>query len=170
MNYMNQNFKTTAMNIVVENKTHSGSGFGITDQGEAVFLSMRLMEVMEVEIGDIVTAHCIPNFEDKRDQIPWRAIRVDRQSVTQDPMTAVPVRTAADVESEVMKLLSGSDVFWTTKELRDDCGMDVDTKTIGNACLRLFNKGRIAMAAVHAAPDQDRSSWNLWAANTDAFK
>ena len=170
MNYMNQSFKTSTLNIVIENTTHSGSGFGITDQGEAVFLSMRLMEVMELEIGDLVTAHCIPNYEDKRDQIPWRAIRVDRQSVTQDPVSAVPVPTAAAVEAEVIRLLSGSDVFWTTKELTDDCDLDVDTKTTGNACLRLFNKGRIAMAAVHAAPDQDRASWNLWAASTDAFK
>lgn len=168
MNYMNQGFKTTALNIVIENTTHAGSGFGITDQGEAVFLSRRQMEVMEIEIGDLLTAHCIPNYEDKRDQIPWRAIRVDRGSVTQDPVDEPKGPTAAEIEQTIEEILDTFDDFFTTKELADNVG--TDTKSAGNACLRLFNKGKIVKSDVYAAPNQERASWNLWARNTEPFK
>jgi hypothetical protein len=42
-----------------------------------VFFNSRIVERMELEEGDEIVAHCIPNYVDKRDDIPWRCIRVD---------------------------------------------------------------------------------------------
>ena len=74
---MNRDFKTEEMGVLVEGKTYSGSAFGVNDEGEAVFFNSRLVNKMELEEGDEIVAHCIPNYIDKRDEIPWRCIRVE---------------------------------------------------------------------------------------------
>ena len=70
-------FDTTKMPAVVETNTFSGSAFAVNSQGEQIFINSRIMERMELEKGDQVTAYVLPNYEDKRDTIPWRAMRVD---------------------------------------------------------------------------------------------
>lgn len=166
-NYMNQGFKTTALQIIVENTTHAGSGFGITDAGDAVFMSRRLMEVMDLQYGDLVTAHCIPNFEDKRDMIPWRAIRVDRSSITPD-ITIERARTAAEIDEDIYQEIMENQEPWTTAELAEH--VDLDTKTVGNSCTRLFHKGKISKADVYGSSGQERPSFILWGSSLEAFK
>lgn len=186
---MNQNFKTTSISVVVESKTHAGSGFAVTDTGAAVFMSRRLIETMQLEEGDMVTAFCIPNYEDKRDVIPWRAIRVERNPVDIEasrlvapheegglldrimelPDIQLPVdRKAADIDQMVKDRLLETEGHWTTRELADDLGLDF--KAVSNSCIRLFNKSRIAKADVFSGPDQSRASFTLWGSTTDDFK
>ena len=74
---MTQGFNTTAMPVIVDGITNSNSAFGATEAGEAVFFNTRIVQRMNLEEGQMVYAHCIPNYEDKRDQIPWRCIRIE---------------------------------------------------------------------------------------------
>ncbi len=74
---MTQGFNTIAMPVFVDGITESHSAFGANDAGEAVFFNTRIVQRMNLEEGQMVYAHCIPNYEDKRDQIPWRCIRVE---------------------------------------------------------------------------------------------
>lgn len=74
---MTQGFNTTAMPVFVDGITESNSAFGATEAGEAVFFNTRIVQRMSLEEGQMVYAHCIPNYEDKRDQIPWRCIRIE---------------------------------------------------------------------------------------------
>jgi hypothetical protein len=82
-NYMSQGFETKTrfeseeMVVLIEATTYSGSGFGVNEDGDAVFFSKRLMDKVELEEGDEVVAHCIPNYVDKRDDIPWRCIKCE---------------------------------------------------------------------------------------------
>jgi hypothetical protein len=62
--------------ILVEYLTDSGSAFAITEQGDQVFLSERLVTRMGVQPGDIFDAHVLLNYADKRDMIKYRAMRV----------------------------------------------------------------------------------------------
>ena len=62
--------------ILVEYLTDSGSAFAITEQGDQVFLSERLVTRMDVQPGDIFDAHGLLNYADKRDMIKYRAMRV----------------------------------------------------------------------------------------------
>lgn len=62
--------------ILVEYLTDSGSAFAITEQGDQVFLSERLVTRMDVQPGDIFDAHVLLNYADKRDMIKYRAMRV----------------------------------------------------------------------------------------------
>jgi len=62
--------------ILVEYLTDNGSGFAITERGDQVYLSDRLVEKMNVQPGDIFDAYIMLNYADKRDAIKWRAMRV----------------------------------------------------------------------------------------------
>ena len=73
---MQKTFETTQMTIMMEEITYAKSGFGVTDEGTAVFFNSRLMENMKLKSGMVVTEHCIPNYEDKKSRIPWRCVRV----------------------------------------------------------------------------------------------
>ena len=163
---MSNQFQTTPIQILIENVTYAGSAFGITDKGEAVFINKRIVENQKIEIEDVITAHCVPNYEDKRDDIPWMCIRAERPQPEPKPE---PERTAEDINQAALKFLKEDpENFWTTAEVAED--IDADTKTTGNALLRLFNAGKITRAEVHSKPNQDRASWNLWAATSDPFK
>jgi hypothetical protein len=71
---MSQDFKTEKMAVIIEGLTYSGSAFGVNDEGEAVFFNSRIVDKMSLGEGIQVEAHCIPNYPDKRDEVPWRCI------------------------------------------------------------------------------------------------
>ena len=70
------NPKDQIKQILVEYLTSSGSAFAITEEGEQVFLSKRLVIRMDVQPGDIFDAHVLLNYADKRDKIKYRAMRI----------------------------------------------------------------------------------------------
>lgn len=76
MEEMNRTFETTLMQAMIEGISHMGSAFGANEQGESIFFNARLVDKVGLEMGDIVLAHTIPNYEDKRAATPWRAVRV----------------------------------------------------------------------------------------------
>ena len=65
-----------AKQILVEYLIDNGSGFAVTEEGDQVYLSDRLVTKMNVQPGDVFDAYIIPNYADKRDAIKWRAMRV----------------------------------------------------------------------------------------------
>jgi len=73
-------FKSEEMTVLIEDLTHSDSAFGVNEEGDGVFFGTRIVEKMELEPGDEVTAHCIPNYVDKRDEIPWRCIKISHKN------------------------------------------------------------------------------------------
>lgn len=72
---------TRQQQIIVEYLTPTGSAFAVNPQGEQVFLNSRLVVAMKVQAGDIYNAFLLPNYPDKKDQIPWRAMRVEPEQV-----------------------------------------------------------------------------------------
>tara|TARA_R100000900_G_scaffold118607_1_gene93324 strand:- start:80 stop:532 length:453 start_codon:yes stop_codon:yes gene_type:complete len=84
---MNQIFdlnETRRQQIIIEYLTPTGSGFGVTPSGDQVFLNSRLVNTMNVQPGEIFNAFLLPNYPDKREQIPWRAMRVEPVHVDLD--------------------------------------------------------------------------------------
>ena len=63
--------------VLVEEITYSGSAFGVLQNGEGVFINSRIVTKMDLEPGINVYAQVLPNFTDKRDQIPWRVVNID---------------------------------------------------------------------------------------------
>jgi hypothetical protein len=76
---MRRKFDTEEMQVLVEELSHTGSAFGMNEEGDGVFFNARLVDRMDLETGDEVIAHCVPNYEDKVDEIPWRCIRVSNR-------------------------------------------------------------------------------------------
>tara|TARA_R100000234_G_scaffold119496_1_gene102612 strand:+ start:894 stop:1346 length:453 start_codon:yes stop_codon:yes gene_type:complete len=84
---MNQIFdlnETRRQQVIVEYLNPTGSGFAVTPKGEQVFLNARLVTAMNVQPGNVYNAFLLPNYPDKRDQIPWRAMRVEPVHVDLD--------------------------------------------------------------------------------------
>ena len=176
---MKRSFETNMMKVMVESVSYTGSAFGSNEDGDTVFFNQRLVEKVALEMGDIVEAYAIPNYEDKRDDTPWRAIKVSPEKIMVDIATpnvlgiAAPevfARTAAELDDEVFNILGRDEEtsYWTSSDLAD--AVDADTKTVGNSCLRLFNKSLIAKADVHGGPNQERATFCLWARNVDQFR
>ncbi len=98
---------TRRQQILVEYMTPAGSGFAITPQGEQVFMNKRLIDAMNVQEGDVYDAYLLPNYPDKREVIPWRAMRVeptdvklDLKHVTEDRLPNAIVDYIRDVEPD----------------------------------------------------------------------
>ena len=113
---------TRKQQIIVEYITDTGSGFAVNPKGEQVFMNARLVTAMKVEPGDSYDAFLLPNYPDKREQIPWRAMRVEPIELNLD-MTHVSVDRKANAMIEYMQLdMAG--VAYTARELSEELQMD----------------------------------------------
>ena len=63
---MKKSFETNMMKVMIESVSYTGSAFGSNEDGDTVFFNQRLVEKVALEMGDIVEAFAIPNYEDKR--------------------------------------------------------------------------------------------------------
>lgn len=113
---------TRKQQIIVEYITDTGSGFAVNPKGEQVFMNARLVTAMKVEPGDSYDAFLLPNYPDKREQIPWRAMRVEPIELDLD-MTHVSVDRKANAIIEYMQLdMAG--VAYTAREISEELQMD----------------------------------------------
>jgi len=113
---MTNSFETKIMKIMVEEITYANSAFATNEQGDAVFLNTRIVERMNLEGGEILMAHCIPNYEDKRDQIPWRCVRVGTSEGHPEDL-ALPLSIIDDFM--LRSLESGPIQYWSVAELAE---------------------------------------------------
>jgi len=116
---------TRKQQIIVEYITDTGSGFAVNPKGEQVFMNARLVNAMKVEPGDSYDAFLLPNYPDKREQIPWRAMRVEPIELDLD-MTHVSVDKKVNRIIEYMEFASGdvTGVAYTARELSEELQMD----------------------------------------------
>lgn len=142
----------------------SGCGFASrTDDGSQCFLPASVVKKGAVSEGDIATAKLIPNTHPNNASTPWVGVHVAKKSQVAATEFTRAVRT---VDDEVYELVCDRG-YATTKEIASD--MDSDVSSVHNALLRLFNKGRVAKAEVHARPDQGRASFCMWATDVTHF-
>jgi len=118
---MTQGFNTTAMPVIVDGITNSNSAFGANEEGEAVFFNTRIVERMNLEEGQTVYAHCIPNYEDKRDQIPWRCIRIEEELEKRN----IPGNGRHETVV-IKKFFEENDEVWTLEEIARETRLSED--------------------------------------------
>jgi hypothetical protein len=121
---------TRRQQIIVEYLTPTGSGFGVTPDGEQVFMNKRLVDAMNVQAGDIYDAFLLPNYPDKRDVIPWRAMRVEPADVKLD---LGHVAVDSDLEN-IIEFLKGYEegACFTASEIADM--LDMPRSTVEEIC------------------------------------
>jgi hypothetical protein len=169
---MNQTFRTQPMFVVIETLSYAGSAFGVNAQGEQVFINARIVEKCRLEEGMEVVARVLPNYEDKRNSIPWRAMRVDQDPVDGEPVAPAPVPAVApqdlpaNNDERVYNYIDDGG-YCTTADISE--ALEMDSRTVNNSCNRLFNGGRIAKAEVFSGPNQTRASFLLWARSAKHF-
>ena len=71
-------FRLEEMNALIEGLSPSDSAFGVNEGGEEIYFSSRLVERMQVNVGDEVIAHCVPNYPDQKHFVPWRCIKISK--------------------------------------------------------------------------------------------
>jgi len=112
---------TEVKEVIIEETTYSDSAFGVTEEGDGVFFNARIVQRMGLKGGQTVQAYLVPNFPDKRDSIPWRAMRVE---VTHEQENIEVVsHTLLD---KVHRLLKEDNGYWTLTELAEELEEDTD--------------------------------------------
>jgi hypothetical protein len=111
---------TEVKEVIIEETTYSDSAFGVTEEGDGVFFNARIVQRMGLKGGQTVQAYLVPNFPDKRDSIPWRAMRVE---VTHEQENIEVVsHTLLD---KIHRLLKEDHGYWTALELAEELEEDV---------------------------------------------
>jgi len=111
--------------VLVEELTYSGSAFGVLANGEGVFINSRIVDKMELAPGTAVHAQVLPNFSDKRDQIPWRVVNV--QAETADELQPTPTSEPEpevndhedDIDVKIFDVLEAAGRPLTMREIFD---------------------------------------------------
>jgi hypothetical protein len=86
MNLEDQMKEATHRRVTVQDVVDSGSAFGTTDQGEMVFVNQRIVATAGLEVGETYEAFLLPNYPDKREMIPWRALRMSPDGKVKKPV------------------------------------------------------------------------------------
>lgn len=111
--------------VLVEELTYSGSAFGVLANGEGVFINSRIVDKMELSPGTAVHAQVLPNFSDKREQIPWRVVNV--QAETADELQPTPTSEPEpevndhedDIDVKIFDVLEAAGRPLTMREIFD---------------------------------------------------
>jgi len=113
---------TEVKEVIIEETTYSDSAFGVTEEGGGVFFNSRIVQKMGLKGGQTVQAYLVPNFSDKRDSIPWRAMRVE---VTHEQENIEVVPTT--LRDRIHRLLKGDMTYmWTVTEIAEELEEDVE--------------------------------------------
>tara|TARA_R100000030_G_scaffold96723_1_gene85126 strand:- start:1034 stop:1441 length:408 start_codon:yes stop_codon:yes gene_type:complete len=111
---------TEVKEVIIEETTYADSAFGVTEEGDGVFFNSRIVQKMGLKGGQTVQAYLVPNFPDKRDSIPWRAMRVE---VTHEQENIEVTPTT--LRDRIHRLLKGDmSVMWTVTEIAEELEED----------------------------------------------
>jgi hypothetical protein len=160
--------ETLTKDVLVDNITSVGSAFGATIEGEAVFINARIVSALKLKHGDHVRAFVLPNYEDKRDRVRWRAIRIEViGSMSEDEEPAAPLGKAEPPKDlQIMRLLDEHGPLRTSTLARL---LDIDSGEAGTLCHGLYAQGKIALADIYSAPGNKRASHRVWAMDINDF-
>lgn len=160
---------TLTKDVLIDNITSVGSAFGATVEGEAVFINSRIVSALKIKPGDHVRAFVLPNYEDKRDRVRWRAIRVEVQgsvSDEEDPTSVGTTTAGKPKDQRIMDLLDEHGPLRTSALARL---LGIDSGEAGTLCHGLYAQGKIALADVYSSPANSRASHRVWAIDINDF-
>lgn len=157
--------------MIISNMHPRGFAFGITEDGEQVFIPPFLAKGAGVQTGDTVKAQVTINpQQSQRQSTPYIAVKIESSQVEEpDEITEQELSKEAkrkSLDDEVYYAIC-VDSYISTSELAK--GLGIDSKTVGNSALRLYNAGKIAKADVYNRVGQSRSTMTLWAESAEDF-
>ena len=103
-------------NITVHDIVDSGSAFAMTEEGEMVFVNQRIVATVGLEPGGVYEAFLLPNYPDKREMIPWRALRLSTEG--QEPLAKVKKAVDEQLLHAIVRLLN-NEGYLTAAEIAE---------------------------------------------------
>lgn len=172
---------TKEMNVFVDQITYVGSAFGATDEGEPVFINKRIVTAVGIEHGDKLKVHCLPNYEDKRDEVPWRALKAtiqgsifedisdepeDEPAPEPDPEPEPEPEPQVTMSDRIMDLLSESGPMRSSTIAEH---LEIDSADVSSMCRGLNKLGKVAAAEIYGDLNNSRPSHIVWAYDINDF-
>ena len=143
-------------NVTIVNVLPTGNGFGLTGNGDQVYIPHNVMSASKAQMGHEMFAKLVSNDRDPAGRTPWMAIFLSSEP---------PASVSRDLATEVINTLAEG--YMTTKELASELGIEVsEANTVLN---NMFSAGQLVKASVHAKPNQVRASFLLWAKDINQF-
>ena len=153
--------------VFIDDVTPMGSAFGATPDGEAVFINARIVNAVKIKHGDHVRVLVLPNYEDKRDRVRWRAVRAEvRGSAFEVPLDQPDEPQGKSKDQLILELLDEHGPMRTSIIGRL---LGVDSGEAGTLCHGLYAQGKIALADVYSSPNNTRASHRVWAVSIHDF-
>lgn len=168
------------MECSVNNKTRGGSVFAVCEDGEQVFVPPKIVELMDIDVGDFLTAYCIDNHRpeiggEDRHAVKWRAIRITVQERFSPAPAASPALsltlqkpkpelTGEQIENLIMGIMQQNRA-WTTAQAATE--IDVDHMRVANVMRHLHEGSEIASCEINAKLGQERVSKLYYARDVD---
>ena len=142
--------------VTIVNVLPTGNGFGMTGNGDQVYIPHNVMSASKAQMGHEMFAKLVNNDRDPAGRTPWMAIYLS---------ATPPASVSRDLSTEVINALAEG--YMTTKEVAEELGIDVaEANTVLN---NMFANGQLVKASVHAKPNQMRASFLLWAKDINQF-
>lgn len=145
------------------NITRGGSAFAACEDGEQVFLSPKIVEVIGAEPGDLVRAYCIDNHRPESDgdfAAKWRAIR----ATIEEKLVTSPQQAPVDTAVRCRELLT-QERLWTARQMAD--ALNADATKVGNVLYGEHHAGKIASIKVYASGDQEKATAVYYGKNVE---
>ena len=171
---MSINFETVANAekkiLMIESITMVGSAFGVTTSGAQTYINKRIVDSISLCEGDIVEALVLPNYDDKRPTVPWRALRLTKSTSTfEHEPEEVPVAAPAPQVStgdRILALISEHGAMRTATLATE---LNMPFADVSTVCMGLFAEQKLAMAEVYGASGQKRASLRVWGLDINDF-
>tara|TARA_R110000765_G_scaffold43225_2_gene90731 strand:+ start:824 stop:1372 length:549 start_codon:yes stop_codon:yes gene_type:complete len=168
---------TETVEVFVDEITEMGSAFGATSEGEAVFINKRIVNAVGLAHGDRLRAAVLPNYEDKRDGVPWRALKAEVIGTIFEDISHEPTpepEVAPEPEPEPQETLSDRivDLLSEGGPMRSATMakyLDVDSADISSMCRGLNKMGKVAAAEIYGDLNNSRPSHIVWAFDINDF-
>lgn len=166
---------TKEIDVFVDQVTFVGSAFGATNEGEPVFINRRIVTAVGIEHGDKLKVHVLPNYEDKRDEVPWRAVKATIQGSIFEDISDEPEDEPAPepepapqvtMSDRIIELLSESGPMRSSTIAEH---LEIDSSDVSSMCRGLNKLGKVAAAEIYGDLNNSRPSHIVWAYDINDF-
>ena len=180
--------ETQELHVLIESVSFKQNCFGVTQEGETVFIGNRIAGFLNLDIGDQVLAHVLPNYENHSARIDYRAVRCVKVKVTPSASlprkddrpinaTVVAKHGASQIQSNIIDILRTQENYLTTGEC-DEAYYEahpnqkdrLHRSEVSNALAKAHQYGRVVRAGVMASSSNEKASLVLWASDVNKFK
>jgi len=168
---------TKELDVFVDQITYVGSAFGATNEGEPVFINKRIVTAVGIEHGDKLKVHVLPNYEDKRDEVPWRALKATIQGsifedVSDEPEDEPELEPVPEPEPQVTMSDRIIDLLSESGPMRSSTiaeHLEIDSSDVSSMCRGLNKLGKVAAAEIYGDLNNSRPSHIVWAYDINDF-